>query len=67
MSDTSLLGEELTEALEWNRGRIQIDTDGRTSQDWLWSAGDCVKGPDVITAVADGHRVAKSIHSYINQ
>ncbi len=67
MADTSLLGEKLTAALEWNRGRIQVDTDGRTSEEWLWSAGDCVKGPDVITAVADGHRVAKSIQSFIDQ
>ncbi|MBL7004398.1 MAG: FAD-dependent oxidoreductase [Gammaproteobacteria bacterium] len=66
-TDTSLLGEELTEQLEWNRGRIQVDDDGRTSSSWLWSAGDCVRGPDVVSAVADGHRVAKSIHQYICQ
>ena len=65
-SDTSLLGDELTEKLEWNRGRIQIDSEGRTSESWLWSAGDCVNGPDVVHAVADGHRVAASIHSYLN-
>ncbi|MEN9423051.1 MAG: hypothetical protein RL122_434 [Pseudomonadota bacterium] len=62
MADVSLLGDALTEKLEWNRGRIQIDPNGRTSENWLWSAGDCVKGPDVINAVADGHRVATSIH-----
>ena len=60
-ADTSLLGEELTEQLEWNRGRLQVDADGRTSLPWLWSAGDCVNGPDVVHAVADGHRVAVSI------
>jgi len=65
MMDTSLLGETLTESLEWERGRIQIDVDGRTSESWLWSAGDCVKGPDVITAVADGHRVAASIEEQL--
>ncbi len=64
-SDTSLLGDELTEQLEWDRGRIEIAYDGQTSVDWLWSAGDCVSGPDVVHAVADGHRVAKSIHSYL--
>ncbi|WP_333821920.1 FAD-dependent oxidoreductase [Pinisolibacter sp.] len=60
-SDVSLLGEALTEELAWNRGRIAIDPDGRTSVPWLWSAGDCVAGPDVVHAVADGHRVAASI------
>jgi len=61
MADTSLLGAELTEALEWNRGRIRIDAEFRTSEPWLFAAGDAVKGPDVINAVADGHRVAKTV------
>ncbi|MBT4075382.1 MAG: hypothetical protein HOE78_02260, partial [Gammaproteobacteria bacterium] len=39
--------------------------DGRTSEDWLWSAGDCVNGPDVVHAVADGHRVAASIEQQL--
>ncbi len=64
-SDTALLGDALSEQLEWHRGRIVIDVNGRTSEQWLWSAGDCVSGPDVIHAVADGHRVANSIHDYI--
>ncbi|MES9872163.1 MAG: FAD-dependent oxidoreductase [Candidatus Sedimenticola sp. 6PFRAG7] len=67
MSDVSLLGEDLTEALEWNRGRIAVDGDGRTSESWLWSAGDCVNGPDVVHAVADGRRVANSIENCLNQ
>ncbi|MCB1922160.1 MAG: FAD-dependent oxidoreductase [Gammaproteobacteria bacterium] len=65
MTDTDLLGEQLTEALEWNRGRLQVDVDGRTSQDWLWAAGDMVHGPDVVHAVADGHRCARSIHAHL--
>lgn len=66
MTDISLLGDALTECLEWNRGRIQIDTDGRTSEPWLWAAGDCVAGPDVVSAVAAGHKVANSIDSVLN-
>ncbi len=62
MSDTALLGEALTERLAWQRGRLQTDDDGRTSEDWLWAAGDMVRGPDVVHAVADGHRAARSIH-----
>ncbi len=64
-ADVSLLGETLTEALAWNRGRIAVDVDGRTNVEGLWCAGDCVNGPDVIHAVADGHRVAVSIHAAI--
>ncbi len=66
-TDTSLLGEDLTEQLEWERGRIKVDNSGRTSESWLWSAGDCVKGPDVVSAVADGHRVANSIHQQLTE
>ncbi|MCB1736164.1 MAG: FAD-dependent oxidoreductase [Gammaproteobacteria bacterium] len=67
MTDTGLLGDELTEALEWNRGRMKVDAFGRTSLPWLWAAGDCVNGPDVVHAVADGHRVATSINEYLTQ
>jgi glutamate synthase (NADPH/NADH) small chain len=65
ITDTSLLGDELTEALEWSRGRLKVDDDGRTSQPWLWAAGDMVHGPDVVHAVADGHRAARSIDQYL--
>ncbi|NCC29736.1 MAG: oxidoreductase, partial [Gammaproteobacteria bacterium] len=61
MTDTALLGTDLTEALAWNRGRLQVDAGGRTSESWLWAAGDMTRGPDVVTAVADGHRIASSI------
>jgi len=63
MTDASLLGHALTEQLAWSRGRLQVDGGGRTSEAWLWAAGDMVRGPDVVTAVADGHRVAASIHA----
>jgi glutamate synthase (NADPH/NADH) small chain len=63
MTDASLLGDALTEKLAWARGRLQVDGGGRTSEPWLWAAGDMVRGPDVVTAVADGHRVAASIHA----
>jgi glutamate synthase (NADPH/NADH) small chain len=64
-SDVSLLGHDLTETLEWNRGRIKVDGEGRTSLDWLWSGGDCVNGPDVVHAVADGHHIANSINNVL--
>ncbi|MBL3601578.1 MAG: FAD-dependent oxidoreductase [gamma proteobacterium endosymbiont of Lamellibrachia anaximandri] len=67
MSDVSLLGDELTERLEWNRGRLQVDEAGRTSEAWLWAVGDCVNGPDVVHAVADGHQVAASIEAVLGR
>ena len=66
MADTDLLGEALTERLEWQRGRLQVNAAGRTSEPWLWAAGDMVHGPDVVHAVADGHRAAEDIHAYLN-
>jgi glutamate synthase (NADPH/NADH) small chain len=66
MADVSLLGEELTEQLEWNRGRIKVDPQGRTSEPWLWAAGDAVAGPDVVSAVATGHKVAQSVSKYLS-
>ena len=65
-ADVELLGEELKEALEWNRGRLAVDENGRTNLPWLWAAGDMVRGPDVVSAVADGHRVASSINESLS-
>jgi len=65
--NNDFLGEELTERLEWERGRLKIDEHGRTSESWLWAAGDAVEGPDVIHAVAGGHRVANSIHLHLSE
>jgi glutamate synthase (NADPH/NADH) small chain len=65
-ADTSYLGGELTEALEWNRGRLSVDRSGRTSEPWLWAAGDMVEGPDVVHAIAAGHRAAASMHEYLS-
>lgn len=67
MSDVSLLGDKLTEALQWQRGRLQVDENGRTNIDGIWSAGDMVHGPDVIHAVADGHKSAQDIDRYLHQ
>jgi glutamate synthase (NADPH) small chain len=65
-AQVEFLGQTLTDKLEWNnRGRLVINTEGRTSENWLWAAGDMVQGPDVIHAIAAGHRVANSIHQHL--
>jgi glutamate synthase (NADPH/NADH) small chain len=51
---------------KWNRGRLRVDAAGRTSERWLWAAGDMVRGPDAVSAVADGHRVAASIDGFLS-
>ncbi|NCA68834.1 MAG: FAD-dependent oxidoreductase [Sphingobacteriia bacterium] len=65
-ADVECLGASLTERLEWQRGRLKVDAQGRTNLPWLWAAGDMVRGPDVVSAVADGHRVAASIHAQLS-
>jgi len=65
-ADTRYLGESLTEQLEWDRrGRPVVNAHGRTSEAWLWAAGDMVQGPDVIHAIAAGHQVATDIHRFL--
>jgi len=66
LADVELLGEDLTERLEWNRGRLKVDAHCRTSEPWLWAAGDMVLGPDVVSAVRDGHAVAASVDAFLN-
>ena len=56
------LGKELTESLEWENGRILVDDEGRTTETWLWAAGDRVEHADAIHAIAGGLRAAESIH-----
>jgi glutamate synthase (NADPH/NADH) small chain len=65
MTDTALFGAELTEKLEWQRGRLQVSEICQTSEPWLWAIGDMVHGPDVVHAVADGHKVALGINDYL--
>lgn len=65
--ELEFLGSELTERLQWDkRGRPVCDENGCTSEPWLWAAGDMVQGPDVIHAIAAGHKVANNIHEYLS-
>lgn len=65
-ADTAYLGHALVESLDWARGRLSIDRAGRTSEPWLWAAGDMVEGPDVVHAIAAGHRAAASIDGVLS-
>ena len=39
--------------------------DCRTSKQGIFAGGDIVHGPDVIHAIADGHRAAQAIDTYL--
>jgi glutamate synthase (NADPH/NADH) small chain len=64
--DYDFLGGELLSKLDIVRGRIVTDEDGGTDIPWLFAGGDIVHGPDVVHAVADGHRSARSIDAYLS-
>ncbi len=52
--------------LERSRGRLTVDDQRRTSADGLWAADEMVRGPDVVSAVAGGHRAAASINDHLS-
>ncbi len=51
-------------AAELERGKIRVDTEGRTSISGVWAGGDCALGGEdlTVTAVAEGRDAAESIH-----
>ncbi len=48
-------------------GKIQVDSNGRTSIDGIWAGGDCANGGDdlTVTAVAEGRDAAEDIHKHL--
>jgi len=64
--DYSFLPEKLQDKLTIERGKIKANEDGRVEGlDWLYVGGDIFRGPDIITAVSDGHRAAVAIDDYL--
>ena len=60
--DYTYLPEDLKEKMTIERGKIKSDKNGRVDGvDWLYIGGDIMRGPDIITGVADGHRAAVGI------
>jgi len=49
------------------RGRILVDKlTFQTRLPWLFMGGDTIEGPDVIHGIANGHKAAKGIDTYLN-
>jgi len=49
-----------------NRGKLEVEANGQVKGvDWLFAGGDIISGPDVITAVANGHNAAIGIDEYL--
>jgi glutamate synthase (NADPH/NADH) small chain len=70
--DMAITAVGQTKAVDWlgrtfpglalDRGRVKVDTEGRTSIRGLYAGGDCVNGgKEVVNAVADGKAAARAI------
>lgn len=65
-----ILGKTTPDLETHNRGLIKtVDPEsGTTSRAGVFSAGDCVTGPDlVVTAMRDGRKVAQAIDEYLRR
>ncbi len=58
--------EGIKDQLKYDGRRIKVNEFYQTSLDWLFIAGDVVKGPDVINGIATGHQAAIGIDMYLS-
>ncbi len=60
--DYDYIPDGLKQLIKIERGKIKTNALGQVEgADWLFAGGDIMRGPDIITAVADGHRAAQGI------
>lgn len=64
--DYEYLPKSLSEKLNFERGKIKASELGQVDGlPWLFVGGDILRGPDLISGVADGHRSAQGIDDYL--
>ena len=64
--DYEYLPKSLSEKLTFERGKIKASELGQVEGlPWLFVGGDILRGPDLISGVADGHRSAQGIDDYL--
>ena len=64
--DYDYIPESLQGKLQFVRGKINADEFGQVKDvPWLFVGGDILRGPDLISGVADGHRAAQGIDEYL--
>ena len=66
-SDLSYIPEKINEGIEYTpRRQIDVDPDFQVKNNpWLFAGGDIVKGPDVISGIANGRLAAVGIDRYL--
>ena len=68
MPEYELLSENMKKDIEIERGKIKVNKDGQIkNHPWLFAGGDITQGPDIITAVANGHDAAVGIDKYLQK
>ncbi len=64
--DYDYIPASLNEKLSFKWGKIEASELGQVKGvDWLFVGGDILRGPDLISGVADGHRSAQGIDDYL--
>ena len=64
--DYEYLPKSVSKKLTFERGKIKADKFGQVEGlPWLFVGGDILRGPDLISGVADGHRSAQGIDDYL--
>jgi glutamate synthase (NADPH) small chain len=65
-ADYSFLPQEIVDRLEFKRGSVVTDDYGRTADPKIFAGGDIAnKVRDAISAIADGHRAARGIDTFL--
>jgi len=63
--DISYITQDLADHLEYEGRRIKVNDRFQSSIHWLFVGGDMVQGPDVVTAVYNGHQAAEGIDAFL--
>jgi len=64
--DYTYISDQFKEQVTIERGKIKANESGQIKGlEWLFVGGDVFRGPDIITAVSDGHRAAVAIDDYL--
>lgn len=64
--DFEYFSEDIMKDLEINRNKLKVKDNYQVEgYDWLFAGGDITRGPDIISAIADGHRAALGIDDYL--
>lgn len=66
--DYEYIPEALAKEIQIVRGKVKANELGQVEgAPWLFVGGDIMRGPDIISGVADGHRAAQGIDEYLYQ